>query len=99
MNLRTRVAVLIVSGVCQHALLPLICAFDLHALASGPESHSVVVIAEEQTESGGAYVRGGAVYLDRVVALAMAFDPRGGCPLTDAPGWIVLGATALERIG
>ena len=93
------VVVLIVSGVSQHALLPLIRAFDLDTRVRRAELDSGVVIAEEQTESGGAYVRGGAVYLDRVVALAMAFDPRGGCPLTDAPGWIVLGATALERIG
>ena len=39
------------------------------------------------------------VDLDRVVALAMALDPRGGRPLADAPGWIVLRAAALERIG
>ena len=56
MHVRTRVAVMIVSGVCQHALLPLICAFDLRTLASGTESESAVVIAEEQTEFGGAYI-------------------------------------------
>ena len=56
MHLRTRVVVLIVSGVSQHALLPLICAFDLHTRVSRAEFDSAVVIAEEQTESGGAYV-------------------------------------------
>ena len=56
MHLRTRVVVLIVSGVSQHALLPLICAFDLHTFVSRAKFDSAVVIAEEQTESGGAYV-------------------------------------------
>ena len=55
-HLHTYVVVLIGSGVSQHALLPLICAFDLRTLASGAESDSAVVIAEEQTEFGGAYI-------------------------------------------
>ena len=56
MHLRTRVVVLIVSGVIQHALPPLICTFDLDTLVSGAEFDSGVVIAEEQAMSGGAYV-------------------------------------------
>ena len=52
----TDVAVLIVSGVSQHALLPLICAFGLEALVRGAEVHSAVVVAKEHTLSGGAYV-------------------------------------------
>ena len=61
----------------------------------GGEVDAAVVVAEEQPKSSGAHIGGRTVYLYRIVAVAVAFDPSCGGPFADAPGRVILRATML----
>ena len=80
-------------GICHLTGLPLVRTLTLDALVGWLEVHRVVAVGEEQALVCCTNICSIAVNLDRVVA-PLTIDPLRSRPLTDAPGWIVLGAAA-----